>query len=154
MKLIKKHLSTFTTSLCSALLSLLGYSCSSSPDDPGYICMYGMPTGDFEIKGSVTTEEGNAVDDAEIRVTHPEAPSGVYSLQTTTTNADGQYLAEGESYAASELKVVCIPSNLELEPDSVIVKMHSNKDNTGAWDAGYAKETVDFKLKSKSPEEK
>lgn len=146
MKSIRKHLSSLLTSVCHALLSLLGFSCSSPEDMPD---MYGMPTGDFEIKGAVTTEAGTAVGDAEIRVTHRDAPSGVYSLQTATTNSDGRYITKGESYAAPELKVVCIPSNTELEADSVIVKLHYDKDNSGTWYAGETEETVDFILKDK-----
>ena len=149
MKLINYRFSALLTAICSSLLSLLGFSCSSPEDTPD---MYGMPTGNFEIKGAVTDEAGDKVTGAQIRVTDPQIPSGVYSLQTTTTNADGLYLTEGESYAALELKVVCIPSNPELEADSVIVKLNYNKDNADSWYVGYAKETVDFKLKSKEKE--
>ena len=152
MKRIKRSLSSFLTSICSTLLALLGYSCSASPDEPDLPTMYGMPTGDFEIKGAVTDEDGANVSDAKIRVTYTEAFSGVFSLQTTTTNTDGQYLAEGESSGFPELKVVCIPSSPTLEADSVIVKLNYNKDKAGSWYVGHAKETVNFKLKSKTPE--
>lgn len=150
MTRIKTHLSTFFTAIFSALLSLLGYGCSLSHDEP---CMYGMPTGDFEIKGAVTTEDGNAVGNAEIRVTSRDIPSGIYSHETTTTNADGQYIVKGESYAESELKIVCIPATAELEPDSVIVKMHYNKDKNETWYVGSAEEKVDFKLTKTSEQE-
>ena len=146
MKLIKRYISSFLTSICSGLLSLLGFSCSSPEDTHD---MYGMPTGDFEIKGAVTDEYGAKVPDAQIRVTDPLAPSGVYSLKETTTNADGQYITDGASCGASELKVVCIPSNPEIEADSVIVKLHYNKDKADSWYVGHADETVDFKLKFK-----
>lgn len=147
MKLINLRPSSLLTAICSALLSLLGFGCSSiNTDEP---CMYGMPTGDFEIKGSVTTEEGNAVADAEIRVTHRDVPSGIFSFTTVATNIEGQYIAKGRSYADPEVKVVCIPSNPGLEADSVIVKLNYNKENADSWYAGDANETVDFKLKSK-----
>lgn len=151
MRLISNRHSSLLSALCYALLSLLGFSCTSPGDIPD---MYGMPTGDFEIKGTVTTEEGAAVEDAEIRVTAPHIPSGEHSLQTTTTKPDGQYTAIGESYGLSQLKVVCIPSDPMLEPDSVTVKLNYNKENAGTWYAGEAKETVDFKLKEKVIEEK
>lgn len=154
MKLINLRPASLLTAICSALLSLLGFGCSSmTPEEP---CMYGMPTGKFEIKGSVTTEEGNAVADAEIRVTPTDIPSGIYSLETTTTDSDGLYSAKGGSHAASELKVVCVPSDPGLEADSVIVKLRYNKndkEHDGFWYVGDAKETVDFKLKTKSTEE-
>ena len=138
MKLIDLRLSSFLTATCSALLSLLGFGCSGH-DQP---CMYGILTGNFEIKGSVTTEEGKAVADAEIRLTNRDVPSGVFSFMTVATDFEGQYIAKLESYAEMEVKVVCIPSNKELEADSVIVK-------AGSWNAGNAKEIVNFKLKSK-----
>ncbi len=150
MSNIKNHFSTMLMGICSALLSLLGFSCSSK-EEP---LMYGMPTGDFEIKGAVTTEDGAPVDEAEIRVTHKDAPSGVYSLEITSTNADGDYIAIGNSYGNHELKVVCVPSNPQLEADSVIVEMHYDKDKADGWYAGEAKEIVDFKLKSKTEAEK
>lgn len=151
MSNIKIHFSKTLMGICSALLSLLGFSCSSmSPDEP---CMYGMPTGDFEIKGAVTTEDGVPVEDAEIRVTQKNAPSGMYSLETTSTDADGDYIASGLSYGDHELKVVCVPSNPQLQPDSVVVEMHYNKDNAGTWYVGEAKEIVNFKLKPKTAAE-
>lgn len=147
MKLIDLRPSSFLTAICSALLSLLGFGCSAiNPDEP---CMYGMPTGDFEIKGSVTTEEGEAVADAEIRVTHRDVPSGEFSFTTVATDIEGQYFAKGESYADREVKVVCLPSTPELEADSVIVTLNYNKENASFWYAGDAKEIVNFKLKSK-----
>ena len=145
MKLIKRHISSFLTSICSVLLSLLGFSCSSPEDVPD---MYGTPTGDFEIKGAVTDESGNTVADAEIRVTHKDVPSGEYSFQTVTTDIEGKYIAEGQSYADPELKVVCIPSDTGLEADSVIVRMHYKKDKADSWYIGHAEETVNFKLRS------
>lgn len=149
MSNIKNHFSTMLMGVCSALLSLLGFSCSSK-EEP---LMYGMPTGDFEIKGAVTTEDGTPVKDAEIRVTLVDAPSGMFSFETTSTNADGDYTAIGRSYADPELKVVCVPSNPQLEADSVIVEMHYNKDNADSWCVGDAKEIVNFKLKSKTAAE-
>lgn len=143
MNLIKTHHSTLLTCICAALMSLLGFSCTSPEDVPD---MYGTPTGDFEIKGAVTDEEGVEIPDAEIRVTHPDTSSGIFSLETTSTNEDGHYIAKGKAYADTELKVVCIPSDPGLEPDSVIVKM-KYKDKDGPWYVGHAEEEVDFKLK-------
>lgn len=148
---IKNHFSTMLTGICSLLLSLLGFSCSStSREEP---CMYGQPTGDFEIKGAVTTEDGAPVEKAEIRVTHKDFPSGEYSIETTTTNTDGDYIAIGDSYALRELKVVCLPSDPQLEADSVIVTLNYNRDKAGTWYAGEAKEIVNFKLKPKTAAE-
>lgn len=148
MKLINLRPASLLTAICSTFLSLLGFGCSLNPEDVPD--MYGMPLGDFEIKGAVTTEEGKYVEDAEIRVTHRDMPSGVFSFTTVATDIEGQYIAKGESYADREVKVVCLPSNPELEADSVIVTLNYNKENAGSWYAGDAKEIVNFKLKSKN----
>lgn len=144
MKLIRHRLSTRRlTAICSSLLGLLGFGCSCSEE-----VMYGMPTGDFEIKGSVTTEEGKAVDNAEIRITYPEAPSGIYRLGETSTDLKGNYEINGHDYL-TEMKVVCLPENTDLQADSVIVKLnYKDPDKHNSWDRGHAEATVNFTLKS------
>lgn len=80
-----------------------------------------MPTSDFEIKGSVTDEARQAVKDAEIMVTAPEVNSDISSAITTKTNRYGQYSISLLFYP--ELKVVCIPKETNLRPDSVIITL-------------------------------
>lgn len=152
MKLINRRISAFLTSICSVLLSFLGFSCSSSPEEPDYPLMYGMPNGRFEIKGSVTDEEGNDIEDAEIRVTGPRYPSYLSNL-IAVTDAKGDY--EIKSFGLPDsLKVVCIPVQNNLEPDSVVIKMeYKDADKNDAWDRGHATATVNFKLKEKDIEE-
>lgn len=141
MKLFNHQLSL--TTICSTLLSLLGFSCSCESE-----VMYGMPTGDFEVKGTVTDEAGNEAYKAEIRVTHPEAPSDIYRLGETATDTKGNYEIKGHEFLP-EMKVVCIPENAELQPDSVIVKMnYKNPDKHNSWNHGHAETTVNFTLKS------
>ncbi|MDE5850432.1 MAG: radical SAM-associated putative lipoprotein [Muribaculaceae bacterium] len=146
MRLIKRPNSSLLTSICSLLLSLLGFSCSSPEDVPD---MYGQPVGDFEIKGAVTDEAGSVISNAEIRVTYPEAPSGIYRFGETKTNSEGSYEIKGYEYAP-KMKVVCIPENSDLQPDSVIVNMeYKDRDKHDSWNLGHAEATVDFSLKSK-----
>ena len=133
------------TSICSAVLSLLGFGCSSFHEPE---VMYGIPTGDFEVKGTVTDEAGGEVSKAEIRVTVPESPSGIFSLAGTTTDLKGNYEIKGYDFLP-ELKVVCIPEDSALQPDSIIVKMdYKNADKPNSWDHGQATATVNFTLKS------
>ena len=143
MRHISRFFSTLLTGSCAALLSTLGFS-SCTKDD----LMYGTPIGDFEIKGEVTTEEGKAVDNAEIRVTYPEEPSGIYSIKSERTDKDGKYVINDRQSYRKELKVVCIPDNPGLEADSINVSMKytGGKDE---WDIGHAEKTVNFKLKKK-----
>lgn len=142
MKLFNHRFSI--TSICTALLSLLGFGCSSEE------LMYGTPIGDFELKGVVTDEAGKEVHNAEIRVTYPTEPSGICCLDKTTSDFKGNYEIKGYEFLTN-LKVVCIPESTDLQPDSVIVKMdYKDADKHNSWDYGHAKATVNFTLKSTS----
>ncbi len=146
MKKIYRSVYSFTAWLCAAGMSLLGYSCG----EPAL--MYGTLTGDYEIKGTVTTEVDKPVDGATIRVTGVNIPSGEYSYSTTTSNAEGAYEIKDEG-CHDNLKVVCIPDDPTLEPDSTVVKMtyeKSGKKKNDGWYQGLAKKVVDFKLKKKT----
>ena len=144
------RLSGIVSKLCVALLAFLGYSCNGD-EEKEVICMYGTPTGDYEIKGSVTTEDNKPVANAAIRVTDPNCPSGYYSYSTTTSNNEGLYETSGNT-SGGDLKVVCIPSDPTMEPDSTIVTMKyekPGKQKDDGWYKGLAKATADFKLKRK-----
>ncbi len=140
--------STLFTRLCAAGLAVLGFGCSS--DEPnGLEPMYGTITGTFKIKGKVTTENGKNVPNAEVRVTIPELPSGVYPIAISKTEESGNYTLDGLG-SFKQLKVVCIPEDSNLEADSTIVDMkHLNDDKDSGWYQGEDEATVDFKLKNK-----
>lgn len=156
MTCIKKNISKLFTGICSVILAILGYSCSKS-DDSDLPVMYGMPTGSFEIKGYVTTQEGEKVNNAEIRVTPPYFPSGECSdKEITRTGHNGFYDIKCDMMTLESVKVVCLPCDSKLEADSVVVDMHyiidpSKKDNS--WYIGHAEETVNFTLKEKKQPE-
>jgi len=144
MKLISK--------LSAIGLALLGFSCSS--DEPEeLICMYGTPTGSFNIKGKVTSEDGKAVPGATIRVTPSDVPSGLWSYGEVVTGTGGEYEIKSSSAAYKDIKVVCLPSGVELDADSIVTKMeYKGGDKDNIWNIGHADATVDFKLKKKSEE--
>ncbi len=149
MKLDRSSFSSLAGRLCTAGMAILGFSCSEEAP-----VMYGTPFGSFEIKGTVTAEDGTHVKDAEIRVTFPDVPSGLHSLETTVTNNDGEYQVTDHHEFAPTLKVVCLPDDPALEADSVVVEMKYKKGshNKDEWDRGHAEATVDFRLKSSSKE--
>ena len=144
MKLISK--------LSAIGLALLGFSCSS--DEPsGPELMYGTPTGSFKIKGKVTSEDGKAVPGATIRVTPSDVPSGLWSYGEVVTGTGGEYEIKSSSAGYKDMKVVCLPSGVELEADSIVTEMeYKGKDKNNIWYIGHADATVDFKLKNKSEE--
>ncbi len=143
MKFISKHVSTFFASICSTLLSILGFSSCTDNE-----VMYGMPFGSFDIKGSVTDDNGTPVSDAEMRVTFLDMPSGVFSIDSSRTQPQGTYNLKGSEWA-TKLKIVCIPYQSDLQPDSVIVDM-KYKGADGEWYKGHAESTVNFILKDKN----
>lgn len=137
--------SSIISRLCIIALSIIGYNSCNSGE-----CMYGTPTGSFEIKGEVSNEDGFPVKEAIIRVTKPESNSDNWSVARTITNIDGTYNASGECIPRRELKVVCIPTDNTYEPDSINVPVtykYDKKHKKDAWYEGHASVNVDFKLK-------
>lgn len=146
-------LSTIITRCFAIILAWLGFSCSDSHED-----MYGTPTGTFEVKGAVTTDEGTPVPDAVIRVTAPELPSGVWSLANTTTDKMGAYDVENDKpfTVSSQLKIVCLSPDAAYDSDSVFVPVkyefdeNHPKNKKDFWYKGHADLNVNFQLKPKS----
>lgn len=145
MKKIYRSATSLIGRICAIGLAIMGYGCENDAD------MYGTPTGHFEIKGTVTDEDGAKMRDAIIRVTGENFSSGELSFSTTTTEADGNYNSKGTSLG-SNLKVVCLPADQAFEPDSTVVNVtyeKSGKKNKNPWYVGDATGTVNFKLKKK-----
>lgn len=146
---MKVNFSKMVTRLCAAGLAMLGFGCSS--EGP---CMYGTPTGSWEIHGSVTDQAGAAVADAEIRVAINNADSFPFSIATADTNVEGDYAIDGHT-PYKKIKVVCIPNNPALNADSTLVDLKYQKDkkDNDSWYVGHAKAKVDFRLKPKKEPE-
>lgn len=149
----RKNVTSMFSRLCLAFMALLGFSSCDSGDEP---LMYGMPTSSFESKGMVTDEKGNPVEGAEIRLTDKHYHSGVSSFATARSGADGRYQMDGTFMGADSVKVVCIPFDDSLQPDSVVVEaelIHDKKYEKKYSDAflylGHLSITADFKLKRK-----
>lgn len=154
---MKVDFSAMISRVCAAGLAFLGFGCSSN--DPGFgggeiICMYGTPTGSWEIHGAVTDQAGNEIPEATVRVTLPDCDSDPYSLSVTETDAEGRYSLEGHNLA-NKLKVVCVPDDPVLESDSTIVDLEYKKDkkDKNGWYRGHAEATVEFRLKPKEEKE-
>lgn len=78
--------------LLGALLSVVGYGCSSNGDEP---VMYGSPVADYQISGVVTDENGNPVEGIKVSLNHVDVRDGEvkvgYEKQSTKTDAEGRY---------------------------------------------------------------
>lgn len=140
--------------MCIVLLAVLGFSCSDNEEE-SILCMYGTPTGTFEVKGQVTDAEGKPVANAEVRVTEPEVSSDPYSYTKGHTDAAGSFSLEFTDMATigkgSKLKVVCIPADVTLEADSMLVGVKQIEEGDG-WYTGKWAATASFRLHSKPTE--
>ena len=153
MKKISTSLQSFTSRLCIALLAVLGFSCSDDEEE-NILCMYGTPTGAFEVKGEVTDADGKPVANAEVRVTEPEASSIPYSYAKGVTDAAGSFSLECSGVTigkGSKLKVVCIPADASIEADSMLVGVKRIEEGEG-WYTGKWAATASFRLHSKPTE--
>lgn len=141
MSRLNLTLSSFITRLCAVMVSLLGFGCSSSSDEPDILVMYGTPMATFEIKGKVTDTDGAPVSRAVMRVSHPDVDSDRMPYVSASPDVDGRYLLEGDIPYMERIKVVCVPGDEGLGADSVII--------TPQYVRGHAVLEADFKLEKK-----
>lgn len=157
MKKSFNSVSVLLSRLFAGGLVLFGFGCSSDDDEPDMPVMYGVPTGTFEVKGSVTASDGQTSSpvEANIIVTLPNAPSSIYKLGEAKNAEEGQYEIRGTS-STNKLKVVCLPLDPAFQPDSTVVegKFERPTGTRDFWmDLGHVKVDVDFELKEKKAEE-
>lgn len=151
---LNKKISALLTRLCAVIVSLLGFSCSADePNDKNNtICMYGTPTGIFEVKGKVTDENGKPVANATIRVSKAEKASDTHSFISVVSDTNGDYSTDRVYiFPDDRVKIVCLTENKTLENDSVIVNLdYVKEDNNDSWNRGFATATANFQLKKKT----
>ncbi len=95
MKKIKFRVSSLINCFLAGTLALLGVTaCDGGNDD--YPCMYGTPTGRFEIKGTVTDESGRAIENAAV-ILRAVTDSGVYTTPGDTISTDSKVRYEFKS---------------------------------------------------------
>lgn len=149
MKKIQMRAATMAARLCGIGLSLLGFSTCNKDSD--VMPMYGTPTGTFEVKGDVTSEEGKPVKAAQITVkTIYEQEEYNVSIAETTTSESGEYIVKKQRYDFSPaIRVVCTPpEDSDLKADSTDVHLDF-KGGDGDWNIGTATATADFRLRKK-----
>lgn len=153
MKKISIKAGNIVRSMLAGAISLLGFAACDDPEDPdnggGMVCMYGTPTGYYEIKGSVTAESGSPVENARV-ILRRISKGQVYTERgdTVLTDNNGSYLLHRSGFPLPDIRIVCKPQTDALEADSVDIKVEF-KGEKGPWVVGTADETVNFKLKNK-----
>ena len=117
MDKLKTHFSLCVKSICTILLSFLGFESSSEMR-----VMYGMPVGNFEIKGAVSVADSNeAVKDAQIKAKYDnEANQTVISI--ARTDSTGNFILSGKA-VSDRLQIICTPIDTILRPDTIKVDL-------------------------------
>ena len=87
---MKTKLQRLTHYLMAMLFGLLGFSACSDDEEDEPIYMYGTPTADYIVKGTVTDEAGNPIMGINIY------PSG--TLTPAKTDAEGRFKTDTLSY--------------------------------------------------------
>lgn len=158
MKRIQIRVSSLMSRVCAFIMGALGVtSCVGSESDDPMICMYGTPTGQFEIKGKVTSEAGDEpVSDAVVVLKTVE--EGVYFPITpdVETDSQGEYLLEGSCIPVAKVRVVCTPtaeSGLAADSVDVTLKYVNDGGSESEWYHGKAESTINFKLQAKKNRE-
>lgn len=146
MKKIQIRAAAFAAKLCGVGLALLGFSaCDNDTRE-----MYGTPTGTFQIKGEVTDENGDPVEDADVEVKEVYNSGKARIVAKGKTNKEGDYSIEQDGKPLSTVRVVCQPTKASaLEADSTETNLQYNGGD-GSWNIGNAEATVNLRLKKKS----
>ena len=143
MSKIRNNFSFCVKAICASLLSLLGFESSSEVR-----VMYGIPVGDFEIKGSVSSAESNeAVKDAQIKAKYAnEANQTVISI--ARSDSAGNFVLSGNA-VSDRLQIICTPMDTLLLPDTITVNLTYRHDDSRP--AKPVKESLESKKKPLSP---
>lgn len=159
---MKVRINRWYNTILTALLTMLGYGCSSEEpmDMYGVIAEYGAPSADYIIKGTVTDEAGTPVQG--IKTVVKEMPEGyseyAYSIDSTLTDAAGKYQMKTNIYFGTQGKKLVVQdidgeaNGGEFLSDTIdISKLEAKKvgEGDGHWYDGKFEIQADVKLKKK-----
>lgn len=151
MKKTYLNVKSLLSTMMSALLAILGFSScdpADDEDDGDYPVMYGTPTGYYEVKGAVMTEDDVPVEDAKVVLKRPESTYPV--ADTVKSSRNGSYLIEAAAFPG-DVRILCLPDSKKLEADSVDVKpVFEDMPGSNSWTVGKARINHDFKLKKRA----
>ncbi len=143
MDKFRNNFSFYVKAICASLLSMLGFESSAEMR-----VMYGMPVGNFEIKGAVSTADSKeAVKDAQIKAKYDnEANQTVISI--ARTDSAGNFTLSGKA-VSERLQIICTPADSLLLPDTITVNLSYRRDDT--LPAKAVTESIESKKKPLSP---
>ncbi len=150
---VKRRLLIFVNGLLAGLLPFLGCSRKSVPVDDPPPCLYGVPTADFiEIKGSVTNEQQNALQNIEVVVEMESVADTLYT--DGTGNFAGRSVG---SFPYDAAKIYLNDPSGRYSSDTIDAEIEY-KNPKSAWNQGAGTVSVNVVLKEKQkpvrPEDK
>ena len=158
---MKVRFNRWYNAVLTALLSMLGFSCSSDePEEYGPVLEYGVPHADYIVKGTVTDETGTPIQGIKtsIKGFYPEVV-GVFveGIDSIQTDASGQYQLKYMGMPHKYFKLIVedidgeanggefLSDTLDIDFD----KAEKAKDGDGHWYEGVYNIPQDIKLKKK-----
>ena len=162
---MKVRFNRWYNAVITALLSIIGYGCSSSDDpDDRMICMYGTPYADYQFMGKVTDESNSPVKDIKVSLKHvyrmDDGKIETYGVDSTQTDGLGKYAIECRKFPGeSTLKLIVEDldgeanggafKNDTIDIDFDKAKKVKEPDEDDYWSDGTFAITQDIKLKKK-----
>ena len=157
---MKVRFNRWYNAVLTALLTLLGYGCSSSSDDYSDVEMYGTPRADFVVQGSVTDEAGKPVQGIKTSLKRviKELNNAAEGLDSVQTDAAGQYQLKYSGFTDNNFKLIVedidgdanggtfAPDTLDLDYDKA---KHTKEKGQGFMYSGLFEFQIDVKLKKK-----
>ena len=102
---MKVRFNRWYNAVLTALLSMLGFGCSSS-EDQTYVPMYGAPADRFQIRGQVTDEAGTPIQGIKMSLRQTFPRSEEYGVDSVQTDASGSYLLMDRGFLLYETKLI------------------------------------------------
>ena len=161
---MKVRFNRWYNAVLTALLSIIGFGCSSS-DDPEYICMYGTPHADYQFSGTVTDESGSPVSGIKVSAKnvyrlYDGTVVETYGVDSTLTDSKGKYAVEGEAFLGEHILKLIVEDldgeanggifmNDTIDIDFDNAKKVKEPDKDDYWSNGTFAISQDIKLKKK-----
>ena len=160
---MKVRFNRWYNAVLTALLSMLGFSCSlDEPDENGSTPVeYGAPHADYILKGTVTDETGTPVQGIKTSLKEVYKDEGhIYGMDSIQTNPSGNYQFTyrlGSDFYGEHIKLIVEDIDGEANGGEFLsdtLDIDYNKavkvgEGDNHWYAGKYEVTTDVKLKKK-----
>lgn len=160
---MKVRINRWYNTILTALLSLLGYGCSSENSMEMYgtaILMYGVPSAEYQISGTVTNDNGQSVQGIKTsvkQISTYEGKTQASCIDSVMTDANGHYNVDVHIFPMNkEIKLLVEDvdgdANGAYQNDTIDIDYNNAqkiKDGDDVWNNGTFAIKQDIKLKKK-----